>query len=93
MNLMWRITRDLVEPDEADMAESVRYDEKYAGTMRKFRMYDDDGELMYEGEGNCLDHDDGFGFEPLDDFGMPNAGCTEIHWHNPEAGEDVWELL
>lgn len=39
----------------------------------KFKMYDDDGELYYEGYlvgGN--------GLEPLDDFGTPNAGAVRI---------------
>ena len=39
----------------------------------RFRMRDDDGELCYEG---ALVGDDLFA--PLDDFGMPNAGCTSI---------------
>ncbi len=38
-----------------------------------FRMRDDDHELVYVG---FLLGDDLFA--PLDDFGMPNAGCTEI---------------
>jgi len=40
----------------------------------KFQMFDDDMNLYYEGKiiGNYS------GFEPLDDFGMPNAGCTSI---------------
>ena len=48
----------------------------------KFKMYDDDGELMYEGVCNCLTTDACCvdGFEPLDDFGMPNAGCTRIDY-------------
>ena len=39
----------------------------------RFRMRDDDGELCYEGAmvGDDL-------FAPLDDFGMPNAGCTSV---------------
>lgn len=41
----------------------------------KFKMYDDDKELYYEGV-----HVGGDQFEPLDCFGMPNAGCTEIHY-------------
>lgn len=42
---------------------------------RKFQMFDDDGVLYYEGFGlNCEGH------EPLQDFGSPNAGCTEIKW-------------
>jgi hypothetical protein len=48
---------------------------------KRFQMRDDDGELYYEG---VLVGGDGF--EPLDDFGEPNAGCTSIcvlengHW-------------
>ena len=38
-----------------------------------FTMYDDDGELYYRGM--IVGPDD---YAPLDDFGMPNAGCTEI---------------
>ena len=39
-----------------------------------FKMYDDDDILYYEGTitGNFT------GFEPLDDFGEGNAGCTRI---------------
>lgn len=41
-----------------------------------FKMYDDDGELYYEGYGlNCEGTD-----HPLLDFGMPNAGATRIEW-------------
>ncbi len=44
------------------------------GTL--FRMLDDDGELYYQGRivGQFE------GFEPLDDFGMPNAGATVIEY-------------
>lgn len=46
---------------------------------KAFRMYDDDGELYYEGR--IMGEYDGF--EPLDDFGTPNAGATEIkYWEN-----------
>jgi len=37
-------------------------------------MFDDDMNLYYEGK-IIGDYD---GFEPLDDFGMPNARCTSI---------------
>lgn len=50
-----------------------------------FRMYDDDGNLYYEGY--CLGDDL---FAPLDDFGRPNAGCTEIHYKNEEG---YWDIL
>lgn len=38
---------------------------------KRFRLFDDDGTLYYEG---FLVGDDEFA--PLDDFGEPNAGCT-----------------
>ena len=45
-----------------------------AGQGEDFQMFDDDNNLYYEGrivgDYSC--------FEPLDDFGMPNAGCTRI---------------
>ncbi len=42
----------------------------------------DDGELYYTGRSDGLepDADCDAGFAPLYDFGMPNAGCTEIKY-------------
>lgn len=56
------------------------------GEGKKFKMYDDDGELYYEGRivGECNE------LEPLDDFGMPNAGCTDIQYKNKEG---KWESV
>ena len=51
-------------------------------------MYDDDGELYYTGFMVLFDGGDEFG--PLEDFGGPNAGCTEIRIKNA-AGE--WETV
>lgn len=47
-----------------------------AGFGEKFRLYDDDGELYYAGR-IVGDYD---GFEPLDDFGEPNAGAVDIRY-------------
>jgi len=49
-----------------------------------FRMSDDDKVLYYEGKASRV------GFEPLDDFGAPNAGCTIIEFLS-HAG--TWEVL
>lgn len=60
-----------------------------------FEMYDDDGELYYEGYWVDHDSDDETHevneFEPLDDFGTPNAGCTLIKHRNLKTGimEDI----
>ena len=49
-------------------------DETITANKATFKLYDDDGELYYSGE-IYGDYD---GFEPLDDFGAPNDGCTAI---------------
>lgn len=55
-----------------------------AGKGDTFKMYDDDGELYYTGRlvvsGETTHDDEEACIGPLDDFGMPNAGCTEIRW-------------
>lgn len=47
--------------------------------VTRFRMYDDDGELYYSGL-FLGDPDDETAFGPLNDYGTPNAGCTEIRY-------------
>jgi hypothetical protein len=59
-----------------------------AGLGDKFRLYDDDGEVMYEGR--YIGPGDETLFAPLDDFGAPNAGATRIDYFTPQ-GE--WETL
>lgn len=54
-----------------------------AGEGDPFRMYDDDGELMYSGR--FIGPDDETPFAPLDDFGAPNAGCTRIDYLTPQG--------
>ncbi len=58
---------------------------------RKFRMKDDDGELYYEGI-MVVTADDGdeAEFRPLDDFGKPNAGATDIEY---QRADGTWELI
>jgi hypothetical protein len=45
-----------------------------------FIMLDDDGELYYTGRVLYADEAWANHEEPLQDFGMPNAGCTEIRY-------------
>ena len=47
----------------------------------RFRMKDDDGEVYYIGR--LFGEFDGF--EPLDDFGTPNAGCTSIEMREADG--------
>ena len=86
----WRITKDHIGIGEADGVSGpwgCPDDSKDAGfTWTKFRMFDDDGELYYEGVMN--EHCEGF--EPLDHFGAPNAGCTFM---KILTSENLWEVL
>lgn len=73
----WIITKDLIcnGDDDNEMGpRGLKFSkDEILEKGEKFQMFDDDGELYYEGF--LLG---GTGLEPLDDFGMPNAGCTEI---------------
>jgi hypothetical protein len=57
-----------------------------AGEGEPFRIYDDDEEEYYRGR----IIGDYSGFEPLDDYGMPNAGATEIRYRSQSG---AWEIL
>lgn len=71
-----------------------------AGEGSPFRMKDDDGILYYEGrilEKSSVTDEYESGFwgkdselAPLDNFGSPNAGCTQIEYKNKDG---KWEGL
>jgi len=60
----------------------------HEGAGDTFRMTDDDGEVYYVGR--IILDDNTSGFEPLDDFGMPNAGCTSIEYREKTG---AWVML
>ncbi len=71
----WIITKDHISDNHDDVGVGNK-DVLANPNKQAFRMYDDDNELYYEGflvSGGGEDL-----FNPLDDFGMPNAGCTRI---------------
>jgi len=86
----WIITEDRIEDGRevgtmGPFGITLTGDEVKAKGVR-FRMLDDDGEVYYIGKAVLAGDDDGFG--PLDNFGMPNAGCTRIdYW------EKGWKTL
>lgn len=91
----WVVTKDLLEGRDVRVEGPSNLDPSIPLTHR-FRMLDDDGEVYYEGEmgekgsrPDCFDLSETGGFGPLDDFGAPNAGCTEIQYWNPEIREWV----
>lgn len=49
-----------------------------AGEGKRFRMFDDDGDLYYEGR--YIGPDDESAFGPLDDLGTPDAGAVRIDY-------------
>ncbi len=73
----WVITEDFIGGATGVMGpRGVGYTaDEVRAQGRPFEMRDDDGEVYYRGfllGGN--------GFEPLDDFGRPNAGATDIYY-------------
>ena len=73
----WVITKDhLDSPGDKGVTGPSNLDPSLKSNRAHFVMKDDDGITYYEGE-IYGDYD---GFEPLDDFGMPNAGATSI-WY------------
>ena len=97
MTYAWIITHDHLPT--ADMSSRVgkygprgisqaQVNQLHAGEGEPFRLVDDDRTLVYEGRflGDAMS-DDAFG--PLDDFGMPDAGCTSIEYRV----DGRWEVL
>ena len=87
MEYGWVITKDHIADSKAPLKTNCNAvgisgpygcpfdDDHITARGRKFKMFDDDGELYYEGY--MLGENE---FGPLEDFGMPNAGCTRIEY-------------
>ena len=98
MTYHWTITKDHIMDPEHDRDEAgivgpccATFTAEQIAEHPKaleFRLYDDDGELYYTGF--YLGPDYETQFAPLDDFGMPNSGCTSIHYRNADG---VFEAL
>jgi len=77
MAYAWKITWAMEGlEDEIGVSVSDDWSGDWSGKSETFALYDDDEVLYYKGI-IVGDYD---GFEPLDDFGMPNAGCTGIKY-------------
>lgn len=99
MKYAWRIDRDELKLPPSRVgtigpraAHPALVDRLAKGEGRRFRMLDDDGIVYYIGRiivaetaqgadepGTTLD------FAPLDDFGMPDSGCTAIEYDEGDA--------
>lgn len=100
----WVITRDMLAEEDAREGDLHEDDVNACGPSSltltseqireygvEFQMLDGDDEVVYCGfVAWAVDYKAGDGFEPLDDFGRGNAGCTEIRYRDT-AGE--WRTL
>ncbi len=72
----WKITKDHIDGGRGVGVQGPRnLDESVTSNPARFSLYDDDNICYYEG---MLYGDDYQGFEPLDDYGTPNAGCVKM---------------
>ncbi len=77
----WKITKDYTaqgmpaEYDDTGVEGPRGLNRDLVANPAQFYMYDDDGNIYYKG----VIYGVYTGFEPLDDFGAPLAGCTSIH--------------
>lgn len=86
----WIITKDCLGDDNNEAGAMGPADCHYGSTQiakspHRFRMSDGDDIIYYYGR--IIGEFDGF--EPLDDFGLPNSGCTTIEYF--KNGD--WETL
>jgi len=82
---MWMITYDKLDGKDVEIKSS---DWRPGQLLNQhFRLLDDDGEVYYLGVSNDSESENAFA--PLDDYGMPNAGCTEIQY----LRNGKWETL
>jgi len=79
---MWAMTTNFIDgqtKEDGNKAVSFDYEEGRQ-LPYTFRIYDDDGELYFEGKSDDNESEDAF--SPLDEYAMPNYGATEIHYKN-----------
>lgn len=100
----WAITKDHIANPNAEEGTyenakgligprgvELSYEEIASHPDREFfKIYDDDGELYYDGYFVENGDEEADGFEPLEDFGMPNAGATHIKYRNKQTGKMEW---
>ena len=91
----WVITKDHTEKqgDKASLVGKIYTTEDEhlnINKTEKFRLYDGDNHLYYEGFAFIDEAHDETGFEPLD-WGTAYAGCTHIEYWNEK--HRCWDVL
>jgi len=92
--MQWTITRDIIQLDLEGVTgptstATLTHDQIKAHPDAKgFRLLDDDGEVYCIGK--AVWETDDTGFEPLDEYGAPSLGVTEIQWLQPDGSWEPW---
>jgi len=81
-NYGWIITKDHFDGDSVGVKGPITISNDVLARLNKgegtkFRLYDDDQYLYAEGL-QIANGDEESEFAPLDDYGEPNWGCTEL---------------
>jgi hypothetical protein len=84
-NYFWIIYKDHIDNGKAVGVCEGNKDLMSSQSSIQFKMFDDDNILYYEG----MLYGDFDGFEPLDGYGRPAAGCTSIQLYQ----NGKWETL
>ena len=84
--MAWIITKDHADTDAVGVIGPRGVSETAIAKLERgegfrFRMLDDDDLTYYHGLSSEADS-----FDPLDDFGTPNAGCTDIQYRGHSGG-------
>lgn len=86
--IKWAITRNVLEEEDVIIKSSNFPNEEISDLPHKFKLYDDDDELYFEGSSDDQDSEEAFG--PLD-WAMDDSGCAYIKYQNNDTKE--WIIL
>ncbi|MCW3111307.1 MAG: hypothetical protein JWQ09_5813 [Segetibacter sp.] len=85
-NKYFVVTKSFLDLDEFEAATKQQLAQiKKDGFTIHFKMYDDDGIHYYSGYLKAKYDGSEAAFAPLDDYGMPNAGCTDIKYKEADG--------
>ncbi len=86
-NELFVVTKDYYSPNTyfVDATDEQKDQIKKDGFTAHFKMYDDDDTLAYGGYLKTELDGTEEAFAPLDDYGMPNFGCTDIKYRNADG--------
>lgn len=93
--MRWIITQDHIETNSVGVGEDengnrVRTSPNEGdGLTYDFKLYDDDGELYYEGLSGDIMEDEERAFAPLE-WGMQMAGCTTMTYRVHGSSKEEW---